>query len=385
MESERAIHRISDGTGRSVHAYYDICPESPDGTRVVYFRFEGDAPGTGDIVMHERRGGRHQVIGRSPRGTAQAGARQQWAGRERVLWSEVDESGPCVMVYDLPGNALHEFAGACDTFSPAQNRTLYHSNLLRQLGDEPDEEAVWSLQLGSGDVDTFITREQALAVHPEAEGLVPEHMKFQHAKWSPDGTQFFVVFTNILVARENPGEVPQVKSLMLADADGANLRYLWPCGGHPTWTADGRGIYAHEYGPLGPEPDTIWVGRTPEERGEPICVLRTPGGGDPVLLQRGPGCHSSLSPDGGRLVTDVMHPDDRGGADVELRLFDVPCESPDDYEVLVRFHMPDTSRATGAHAHPAWSPDGRRIYFDGTRNGTVQLYSLELDGSPADS
>ena len=369
METDKTLYRVSDGTGPSVHACYDICPESPDGTRVVYFRFENDAPGPGDIVLHERQAGGHHTIGRSPRGTTHAGARQQWADPERVLWSEVDVVGPHVMVYALPGDTLQPLDGACDTVSAEHNRTLYHSSLLREFGWDPSEEAVWSLDLATGNVDTFIIREQALEAHPHVDGLVPEQMRFWHSRWSPDGSQLFVVFTNTLAASDNPGEVPQVTSLMLADADGTNLRYLWPCGEDPTWTPDGRSIHAHEYGPLRPEAGNPPAGHSREERGEQILVMRPLDGSEPTVLQRGPGRHSSLCPHGSRLITEVVQQDT-----AEIRLYEAPGDEPENYEVLVSY----AAQKTGIHGHPAWSRDGERVYFNGRREGTVQLYCVEI-------
>jgi hypothetical protein len=74
--------QISRGAEFAVHNYFHVCPESPDGTRVVYSAFPG-GPGADrhadcEVILCDRDGTNHAVIGRARNAGHHRGAHPTW-------------------------------------------------------------------------------------------------------------------------------------------------------------------------------------------------------------------------------------------------------------------------------------------------------------------
>jgi TolB protein len=167
----------------------------------------------------------------------------------------------------------------------------------------------------------------------------------------------------------------------------------------PTWTADGRVL--------------LWESRT-DRVGE---IMARAGGGAPVEISRHPGLDASPapSPDGRRLafVSDrdngkrelyVMGMDGSGVVRLTFDDFytEAPAWSPDgewiafsagvppptgkvfDYGVAVMRIRPDGTQLErltpddGIWSSPSWSPDSRRLVCHGSRDGTFDLWILDI-------
>ena len=174
-------------------------------------------------------------------------------------------------------------------------------------------------------------------------------------EWSHDGSRFFVVFTN---QPGKPRDGEAVKSLLLADADGSNLRHLTEFGIAPMWGPDDAFVYTVDR-----QSDGL----------NAIVAHPVDGSASYPIVSLPLGRHSTLSLDGEHVVTDVFDwPEPGRGA---ILLYDV---STGDHTELARFGMPDTSHVTGVHAHPALSRDGKRVYFSVGEQNEPHLYAIEL-------
>ena len=80
------------------------------------------------------------------------------------------------------------------------------------------------------------------------------------------------------------------------------------------------------------------------------------------------------SPDGANLVADVMNWPERGTGGILV--YDLTTGG---FNQIVTMATRDTSHATGCHPHPAWSRDGRRIYFNSADDGVPAVYALDLE------
>lgn len=349
MESDRPVTQIS-GDAPTIHAYYDLCPESPDGQWVTYFEFAGDVPGAGRVIVARPDGSESRAIAEAPSGSAHNGALQQWAGDGHVVFSSPGEGPATSAVVPVGGGPPREVPGAV--------RMVHPQGSLALASPGRPADAVCLIDLERGQARRLLGVDDALAVHPEADRIEkPEVLIFMNSKWSPDGGRFLTVFNNEGYRRRHP-ELRRVKSLLVADADGSGLQYLKEFGHHPMWSPDGAFVHSYDR----------------RDGGGQDLVAQPLGGQEAQAMLRGAlGVHGTLSPGGQRLITDVYDWPEAGRAAI-LR-YDL---TTGDYDVLVRVALPDTTHRTGCHPHPVFSRDRKRVYFNSTESGVPRLYAIEL-------
>jgi hypothetical protein len=87
----------------TIHTYYLTCPESPDGTRVLFFAATDPRGHHGDLIVRERASGKETVIARGiDTEDAHRAACQQWiGGGRRVAYHDVKDGRWTVQVVDL--------------------------------------------------------------------------------------------------------------------------------------------------------------------------------------------------------------------------------------------------------------------------------------------
>lgn len=357
LKSKTPVTQISAGWNPAVHAYFDLCPESPDGKRVTYFQFMEGPPGQGQVMVAdlESEGGRlrpvrHQPIGEPCRGGGHEGVEQQWVDKDTVAY--VAGRGETV-VCSLKDGSMRRLQGSIRMFCPANGMGLSTRGPVQS-----DEPTVYQMDFRTGAFKKLFGFQEMLAIHPWKDSIKDLDKVFiKHTKWTDDGKHFFVVFTNEGYPR--PADVRLVKSILVADADGSNLRYLAEFGHHPMWSADGTYAYAFDFRPN----NLLDLTAYPIDGSKPYALLTN--------IQ---GWHASVRPDGTSCVTDVGGlPEEKGMGG--LLLYDLKTKARN---VLVAMKMPDTTHATGVHAHPVWSKDGKRVYFNSADTGVPHVYSIEI-------
>lgn len=360
MQCNRPVTQISAGPGLAIHSYFDLCPESPDGQWVVYFRFNDKPPAVGAVMVASRDGTDHRVMAEGARGTAHGGAFQQWAGPQAIGYSTSDEGGACAVIASIADASRRRLDSAVRMFCPETGLGLVSSHELAIVGDAiPERAAVYLVDLESGARRPLFDVADCVADHPaRAQIAGPEHYKFKHTKWAPDGQHFFVVFNNEGAARTGI-DTPRIKALYLADADGAKPRFLTEFGHHPMWSGNGEYAYYFERA---------------EGGGQDLVAFYPKSGERQVLLGGIEGCHSSLSPDSKWLVADAYRWGGVEDAGV-LLLYEMGAGKQ---EVLAEFTVRDLTHQTGCHAHPVWSRDGRRVYFNCAEDDNPRLFALDL-------
>ena len=168
----------------------------------------------------------------------------------------------------------------------------------------------------------------------------------------------------------------------------------------PNWAPDGKSIYAHEAGhieripllnpPAGGPPQTIDVGKlvgcsgnyglSPD--GKWIAVSCSEVSGAPhevfVLPALGGGTPRKVTNTTASSYFHAWAPDSRSlaftqGSAGKADLFTVPIEGGTERRLTN-----DT-----LNDGPDYSPDGKFIYFDSTRSGSLQIWRMQVDGSDA--
>ena len=196
-----------------------------------------------------------------------------------------------------------------------------------------------------------------VGVGPEAEvyvvaadGGIPQRLtanaRWDYPRsWSPDGRTLLI---------ETAGREEGVRIAALEAATGA-LRHLTDGkanDGDPAYSPDGERL----------------VFSSDREGNREIYVMRADGTGVQRLTSH-PAWdgHPYWSPDG----TRILFESNRGPGDT--------------FEVMVMFadggRVTNVTRNAVDDKHPSWSPDGRRILFESHRDGQVDLFLVDLNGS----
>lgn len=359
-QTQTALTRLSRGHGPAMHRYYDVRCESPDGTRLLYFEFDGPVPGPGTVFVAHRDGSNAQAVGRCEGACyGHVGANATWISDHQVWFmtgGQFHNQSRLVRLdtgsaQDLSANirAFHEGTGlAALTVSDPAAGTDEFTRRRRFRVDR--------LHVDSGAVSPLLTIEQAVAAHPQRDRLTPERMNFMNTKWSPDGATLSVVFTDQIYCSLTR-EPRRTKCLILVDADGGNVRYLTEFNHHPMWAPDSSFILAHHPGTDGQE-----------LRAHPVN-----GAASRVLLDSFVGIHTSLDRAMERVVTDAFDFEETGRGAVLLYELRTGRR-----EVLAAGPHERHDHESGTHIHPQWSRDESRILFNLAADGTPQLYAVDV-------
>ncbi len=345
MNSPYPVRRLSDPEKHSVHAYYDVCPESPDGTRLTWFEFEDEVPGPGHPVVADRNGQTRRAIDARVNGIGHVGGFSTFFSNTHLAWTEGREGEGATVVRDLDSGQERRVKGRVRQFSQANGKGFFmHKPAAANPHGLMQEVSIVPL-MGSGDEARFSVPDAA-AVVP---GEVPpaETLQLQNTKWSPDGSLFMVVFTNEWHRLRHPGS-SLFKTILVGNADGSGLRFLAHFGHHPIWKPDGSGILSHCFNKEGQQ-DLVF---------DPLVGERQ------VLRKSFPGVHATLHPSRELIVTDT-----HGKDSARIVLVDAGTW---DETVLAEFEHTRFDHQGGFHPHPVFSRDGRRVYFnamDGQRCG----------------
>jgi Tol biopolymer transport system component len=173
----------------------------------------------------------------------------------------------------------------------------------------------------------------------------------QSPAWSPDGRK--IAFLSF---RKGDGEIYSM------DGDGSNVRELTfslATDDDPNWSPDGQRIVFES---LRTHNSDIWSMRS--DGGSQTQLTDSQAfDGDPAYSPDGTKIAFTSTRDGNREIY-VMNAD--GSDERRLTFTGGSVQFPD-------FQLVDQN--------PAWSPDGRAIYFDSSRDGNLEIYAMAADGS----
>lgn len=326
-----------------IHAYFNTCPESPDGRFVLYYTSATADGETGDLRVLERQTGRERVLAAGiVTEDAHRAACQQWCqGGKTVVFHQPRQGRWEVVAVDLASGRSRVLVqdrqlGFGATGSPWVPVYGCHWN----PGPHRDLELV---HVETGEVRRVVRIRDVVEAQPDwvQRTFGSTDLAVFFPVMSPDARRVFFKVA-LPSGRDDYRSMSASKreGKVVCDLQEGRLLRLIEKWGHPSWTPDSAAIF--EYGNHAID---VLSGRS--TRHAPSCVSN----------------HPSVSPDGRLFVTD---------ADVTKRFgrtgewaIAVGSMSEDAWMVIDRFDNTQGARTWRRnHPHPAFSVDGRRVYYN---------------------
>lgn len=343
-----------------IHSYYLNNPESPDGRYVLYYTSGVTDGEQGDLRLLERGTGKATIVARNvTTEDAHRAANQQWAdGGRAVVYQDYRQGRWFVVAVDL--KTLEEKILAEDRqlgFGSAQ------SDSVPVVGCHWNPRSHRNLELvhvETGAIRTAVTADSAVEQYPDW-----MHARFGDAQLSicfptvsPDGKRVF-----FKMARGNGGNdfrspnASDREGKVVYDLEKNQFLCLLKQWGHPSWHPDSKRIF---------------------EKGS---FLWDPETGESEHFVGSPSDHPTISPDGQLFTTDGKEISSTDGREYKKGkdwVIVVGNIKEDGYVVIDKF-----DNAQGAtswrhnHPHPAFSADGRRIYYNVNSGPWTRLFVAE--------
>lgn len=356
-----AAHRaVSNVPGRhTIHTYFNVSPESPDGRFVLFYASKAEDGQTGDVVMQRRETGEETVLARGvTTEDAHRAACQQWLdGGRTVVYHDCRAGRWTVLAVDR--ETLNERVIATDRqlgFGAPSGTQVPLYGCHWKPGEHRDLELA---DLRTGEIRTAVRASDAAAQEPEwadkTFGAGAAALSLFFPVMSPDGRRVFFKLAkgsggdNFRSSRASLREGKFVYDL----ANGRLVRF-YPQWGHPSWHPDSKRIL---------------------EKGN---LLLDPDAGSVNKLAPIPSDHPSFAPDGEQFVSDGKA--SKADYDATGNLAVTVGSATTDEQARV-----DGFKATAgakswrkSHPHPVFSPDGRRLYYNVNAGPWTELRVAEL-------
>lgn len=359
--TKREILQLTNSPHHSVHGYYDLIPWSPRDGRIVFTRMATARAKEGGIGLMGRAGGNLTIVAPTRRVSPNGGALAQWSADGRRIYYQDTQDGREALSWIEPdtGRSGH-MAANLRMICPRGNRQVYHVESQSFSDDDVvrrrAELAVFLQDFDTGKITRLTTAEECRLLHPRRDEIAKWHLYIKHAKWAPDASRLFFVFTNEIRFDRKYGELPRVKDIYVINANGSGLRRLGEFGNHPLWHPGGKEILANCPFPGRPGLSLTLINVETGERRLASQAMR--GGG-----------HPSFSPDGRWIALEQVEKS-------QGKIFVVNAQT-DEITLLAQLTVVDHSHQ-GTHLHPVWSQDSRQILVASDASGSAQLCVITI-------
>jgi hypothetical protein len=358
---------VSDLPGRhTIHTYFNVSPETIDGSHVLYYTSTTPEGHSGEIRMQVRATGEETVLVRNlDTEDAHRVACQQWVCNDRqVVFHDMRNGEAVVAAVDVKTRKERVLAKermVSFGFQPSDLIPIYGVHF--QPGKYTDVEL---LNVATGEIKTLVTAKQVRDAYPEQISKLYGDLQIStpFGVLSPDEK---LIFFKLSAQSPNYKPLPEGhlkwprsyqsdrEGLVCYDIEHRKLLFFRRDWGHPSWDMKSTTILN--------APNVLIDGRTGAEKSIPN-------------LPRFPGQHHSFSPDGRLFVTDTQL-EPFGGVKGEWGV--AVCDvRGGNWTMLHRFRG-DKGATTWRknHPHPAFSPDGNRIYYNVNSGTYTQLHVAE--------
>lgn len=352
----RAVAPAADR--HSIHAYFNACPESPDGRYVLYFSSTVPNGEKGDIRILERATGIERTLASDVvTEDAHRVACQQWlAGGRKVAFHDLRDGKWVVIAVDVETGKQQVLAEERQLGFGASNGVWapvygYHW----KQGLHRDFEAV---NVETGEIRVVVKISDVLEKYgKEVRELVGEgDVSIFFPVLSPNGEKvMFKVSRGSGTDNFRSKTASKREGKFVYDLAKKEFLGIFERWGHPAWSPDSTGIL---------------------EKGIVLQDLETKT--KHKYAPGSPSNHQNLSPDGKLFVADAEISKWENGQPDEWGIVVGSLET-DEFATIYRFkHVNGASSWRKPHPHPVFSEDGKRIYFNVSEGGWTRLYVAEI-------
>ncbi len=352
------VRPVSATTDRhTVHTYFNLSPESPDGRWVLFYASKQREGYTGEIRIQERATGKEIVLARNVTvEDAHRAACQQWvAGGRRVVFHDVRGGEWMVVAVDVATRGERILARGRQVAWGQPDKEVVPTYAPHWApGPNPDLEIV---DVETGRASKVVTAASVREQYPDlvAKEFGDRPISIFFPIMSPDLKR--VVFKMATSTGNDFRSKAASHRELLVGYDLERKRFLfcltrW---GHPSWLPDSRTIL--NTGPVLIDSDTGSARKVPSL---------------PVF----PGSHPSMNRSGELFATDTLMSGFGGGkTDWGVAVGDIRGGG---YKIVHSFAN-DQGAASWrvSHPHPAFSADGKRLYFNVNDTAFTRLFVAE--------
>lgn len=350
---------VSQAPGRhTMHAYYLLNPESPDGRRVVFYASSDKAGHVGQVIVQDRATGAETVLADDVQTEdAHRVALQQWTlNGQAVAYHEVVNKRWRVVLVDVATGSRKIVAEDRQLgFGRGDGQVLPLYGCHWNPGEHRDLELY---NAGTGELRTACTiadveRKYGAWLQAEFQGK-PTSIAFPTI--SPDHRRAFFKIAAGDGGDGYMGKVSHRQGIVFCELESGKITSLRERWGHPAWLPD-----AHH---------CIEMGN----------ILFTADGGSTTRIPNVPvlrGQHPSVSPQGRLWVQDGLT-EPLGGPAGEWAVLVADLRG-ERHEIIHKFVGNRGARSWRVnHPHPVFSADGRRLYYNVNAGEFTELYVAAL-------
>ncbi|MGI6695190.1 MAG: TolB family protein [Christensenellales bacterium] len=372
-----SIVQVSSKDSEHLFGYYDKTPWDSLSESMIYLRVSGAnkqfaSENPADIVLRSKEG-KEKAIASTRAWNVQQGCMLQWYAKrdDEILFNDFRDGSYCSVVKNIqtgeerklamPVYSVSEDGKTALTLDFSRLHTLRPGYGYCNLDDKtrrqtvPDGPAIYRLDLVSNSLHPLYTYAQlaALSPKPTMEGA---YHKVNHIMISPSGKAFMFLHRWILNGRK-------YDRMLCAPSDGCSEPKILldeDMVSHSNWKDENTIIsYANALG-----------------KGAGYYLVDVPTGQITDLSSFFPkeDGHPSYSPDRRYVITDTYPSLKR-----KQSLFLVDMEKQEKRAIASVYANIRYRNETRCDLHPRWSPNGRKVCFDGSLTGRRQVYAIELE------
>lgn len=326
-------------------SYFHTCPESPDGKKIIYLRFKKEPIGLersalvpGELWICDYNLKNHRMVTPIKGMSSEDGCQQQWVDNNHMA---LLDSGVVKVIDVRNGKNILD--------KRVETRFLSHDsfngNILFTLSKSQQKGApgIYELNCFTGDIKPVLLNENCQGVllpsHLDPKEFLPvEDWRFLHCQYSPNGEK--------ICFRADVGRADKLQLLGICKTDGSDFKMTdKPL--HQMWY-DNESIAGHaRFGDNG--------GSLPPEK--KFLLMRWDLNGNYIETMGIKGNHLAISPSGELFVSETMYYINP----VIVTL--TPKGQTDKSIEIIRFDPHELTWNSFFHVNPAFSRDGKRMYY----------------------